>query len=337
MAQKLRGVINYGNRGPKGEIGPQGPQGPRGFQGERGPQGIQGIQGETGPQGIQGETGNGIASTTLNSDYTLTITYTDGTSTTTTSIRGAQGPQGIQGLQGPAGADGEQGPKGDTGATGPQGPKGDTGAQGPQGERGEQGIQGIQGPKGETGAQGPQGIQGVQGEKGDTGPQGPIGETGPQGPKGEDGSIVSVSSTGTATNEVKYITIDGVESKIGSDVPTNFVTTDTAQNITGLKTFYGYVYIYSSDAISEDNEIILDGVNGIINVGDSNDYARLTRRGVELHESGSDNNSYIDLPKGKGTSTAHDKFVCLSDLNKKIPDAPNTGTHVLKCINGTYT
>ncbi len=82
----------------------------------RGPQGIQGIQGETGAQGPKGETGqtgatgNGIASTVLNSDYTLTINYTDGTSITTTSIRGAQGPQGIQG---------------ETGATGPQGPAAD--------------------------------------------------------------------------------------------------------------------------------------------------------------------------------------------------------------------
>ena len=41
--------------------------------------------------GIKGETGNGIASVTLNNDYTLTITYTDGNSITTSSIRGATG------------------------------------------------------------------------------------------------------------------------------------------------------------------------------------------------------------------------------------------------------
>lgn len=45
-------------------------------------------------RGPRGETGNGIASVTLNSDYTLTITYTNGTSTTTTSIRGAKGDTG---------------------------------------------------------------------------------------------------------------------------------------------------------------------------------------------------------------------------------------------------
>ena len=45
----------------------------------------------------RGNTGNGIASAELNSDYTLTLTFTDGTSYTTPSIRGAQGPQGPSG------------------------------------------------------------------------------------------------------------------------------------------------------------------------------------------------------------------------------------------------
>lgn len=96
------------------------------IRGATGPQGSQGIQGETGAQGPQGATGatgatgNGIASTALNNDYTLTITYTDGTSATTGSIRGATGATGATGPQGP------QGPQGIQGETGPQGPKGDT-------------------------------------------------------------------------------------------------------------------------------------------------------------------------------------------------------------------
>lgn len=45
----------------------------------------------SGKQGIKGDTGNGIDHITLNNDYTLTITYTDGTSDTTSSIRGATG------------------------------------------------------------------------------------------------------------------------------------------------------------------------------------------------------------------------------------------------------
>lgn len=67
---------------------------------------------------IQGDTGNGIASVIMNADYTLTITFTDGTTYTTPSIRGAQGEQGIQGIQG------VQGEKGETGATGAQGAPG---------------------------------------------------------------------------------------------------------------------------------------------------------------------------------------------------------------------
>ena len=88
---------------------------------------------------------------------------------------------------------------------GPKGDKGDTGAQGPQGEQGTEGPEGPQGPKGDTGPQGP------QGEQGPIGPQGP---QGPQGPKGDPGEIIGASK---------------------------FVTTDTAQTITGKKTFNGKV------------------------------------------------------------------------------------------------
>lgn len=49
---------------------------------------------------IRGETGNGIESVRLNNDYTLTINFTDGTSYTTPSIRGEKGEQGTQGVQG---------------------------------------------------------------------------------------------------------------------------------------------------------------------------------------------------------------------------------------------
>ena len=64
-------------------------------------------RGETGLQGKQGEkgaTGNGIASTVLNDDFTLTVQFTDGTSYTTPSIRGATGPQGKQGEKGETGS-----------------------------------------------------------------------------------------------------------------------------------------------------------------------------------------------------------------------------------------
>lgn len=99
-------------------VGPQGPQGPTGPQGPQGP---------TGATGATGATGNGIASAVLNADYTLTLTFTDGTSYTTPSIRGAQGPQGATGATGATGPKGEQGPQGETGPQGPQGPQGPAG------------------------------------------------------------------------------------------------------------------------------------------------------------------------------------------------------------------
>ena len=68
---------------------------------------LKGETGATGATGPTGATGNGISDATLNSDYTLTLDFTDGTSYTTPSIRG------------------ETGATGSTGATGPQGPTGD--------------------------------------------------------------------------------------------------------------------------------------------------------------------------------------------------------------------
>ena len=50
---------------------------------------------------MDGEDGNGIASVQLNPDYTLTLIFTDGTSSTTPSIRGEKGEQGDKGNTGP--------------------------------------------------------------------------------------------------------------------------------------------------------------------------------------------------------------------------------------------
>ena len=60
----------------------------------------QGVPGNEGPQGPPGPTGNGIQSTVLNADYTLTITFTNGSTYTTPSIRGPQGPDGETGPTG---------------------------------------------------------------------------------------------------------------------------------------------------------------------------------------------------------------------------------------------
>ena len=53
-----------------------------------------GPKGDKGEPGDKGDTGNGINSTVLNPDYTLTITFTDGTTYTTPPIRGEKGDPG---------------------------------------------------------------------------------------------------------------------------------------------------------------------------------------------------------------------------------------------------
>ena len=111
--------------------------------------------------------GRGISDVSDSSvDGTVTITYTDGSSTTVQGIGGPEGPQGPKGEPGP---EGPQGPDGPAGIQGEQGPAGDPGPVGPQGPDGPAGIQGEQGPAGEPGPQGP------KGEQGDRGPEGPQG------------------------------------------------------------------------------------------------------------------------------------------------------------------
>ena len=126
--------------------------------------------GGVGPQGPKGEDGVGIASveqtTTSSADggsNVVTVTLTNGATSTFTVKNGSKGSQGD---------------KGDTGETGPQGP---------QGEQGIQGVQGIQGPKGDTGATGADGAQGPKGDKGDKGDTGAAGANGTNGKDGADG------------------------------------------------------------------------------------------------------------------------------------------------------
>ena len=76
------------------------------FDGEDGQDGQNGQDGYTPIKGVdyfdgaKGDTGNGIVSTVLNDDYTLTILFSDGTSVTTSSIRGAKGEAGTTGATG---------------------------------------------------------------------------------------------------------------------------------------------------------------------------------------------------------------------------------------------
>ena len=84
-------------------------------------------------------------------------------------------------------------------------------------------------PKGDTGAQGP------RGETGAVGPAGPAGPAGLTGPKGADGKVWRPSLSGTS---IQW-TLDeaGNTSPISADLADKFVTLDTAQTISGTKTF----------------------------------------------------------------------------------------------------
>lgn len=77
--------------------GTNGRDGVDGYTPVKGVDYFDGEKGETGDTGATGATGNGIASAVLNADYTLTLSFTDGTSYTTPSIRGEKGEQGDAG------------------------------------------------------------------------------------------------------------------------------------------------------------------------------------------------------------------------------------------------
>ena len=84
-----------------------------------------------------------------------------------------------------------------------------------------------------NGARGPAGPQGPQG------PQGETGATGPQGPKGDTGDPVTITVNGST-----YISDEGNITL--PNYPSNYVTTDTVQNITAAKEWHAdFSTIYS--------------------------------------------------------------------------------------------
>lgn len=96
-----------------------------------------GPAGATGAAGKDGKDGVGIQAVVQTTTSTedggtniVTVTKTDGTTSTFTVRNGSKGSEGDTGPQGP------QGPKGETGPQGPAGPTGETGPQGPAGADG---------------------------------------------------------------------------------------------------------------------------------------------------------------------------------------------------------
>ena len=237
-------TVVSGLKGDQGDTGPAGPQGPQGETGETGPQGP---QGETGPAG---PTGNGIQSAVLNSDYTLTLIYTDGTRWTSPDP-----------IRGPAG---QTGPAGPAGPQGPQGIKGDTGNGIASATLNSDYTLSITYTNGSTWTssepiRGPQGPQGIQGE---TGPQGP------QGPQGDPGQPIWGTITGTLSDQTDLNT-----ALAAKDNASNIATIEATSSASQAYAVGDYlVYngqLYSVTAAIESGETITPGTNvTAVSVGD---------------------------------------------------------------------
>ena len=240
-------TVVSGLKGDQGDTGPAGPQGPQGETGETGPQGP---QGETGPAG---PTGNGIQSAVLNSDYTLTLIYTDGTRWTSPDP-----------IRGPAG---QTGPAGPAGPQGPQGIKGDTGNGIASATLNSDYTLSITYTNGSTWTspepiRGPQGPQGIQGETGSQGPQGP------QGPQGDPGQSIWGTITGTLSDQTDLNT-----ALAAKDNASNIATIEATSSASQAYAVGDYlVYngqLYSVTAAIESGETITPGTNvTAVSVGD---------------------------------------------------------------------
>ena len=269
-------TVVAGLKGDQGDTGPVGPQGPQGETGETGPQGP---QGETGPAG---PTGNGIQSAVLNSDYTLTLIYTDGTRWTSPDP-----------IRGPAG---QTGPAGPAGPQGPQGIKGDTGNGIASATLNSDYTLSITYTNGSTWTssepiRGPQGPQGIQGE---TGPQGP------QGPQGDPGQPIWGTITGTLSDQTDLNT-----ALAAKDNASNIATIEATSSASQAYAVGDYlVYngqLYSVTAAIASGETITPGTN-----------VSATSAGAELStlKNGLTNVSDITSVKTKNGKTYLGEFVC---------------------------
>ena len=174
--------------------------GPAGATGAPGADGAPGKDGADGQPGSDGVGIQSVAQTTTSTEdggtNVITVTKTDGT-TSTFEVR-----------NGGKGSIGPQGPKGDTGDTGPQGPKGDKGDAFTYSDFTAEQLASLKGEKGDKGDKGEQGLRGLQGERGIQGEKGEKGDAftyadftaeqlaalkGPQGPAGSDATVTAAN------------------------------------------------------------------------------------------------------------------------------------------------
>ena len=195
-----------------------------------------GLKGQDGKDGKDGKSVTATVTNNNNGTHTLTVTNSDGSTTTTVLKDGAKGDTGANGVDGKnakaevkENADGTHtitivdGDGKTTSTIVKNGEKGDTGATGPKGDTG------VTGPKGDTGATGPKGDTGATGPKGDTGATGATGATGPEkhvdvisgnanttkvevqanaSKDGRDRFVVSANTTTTKVNDNGTVSVD---------------------------------------------------------------------------------------------------------------------------------
>lgn len=137
-AQGPAGAV--GATGPKGDAGAAGKDGQDGAQGPKGDKGDTGATGAPGKDGSNGQDGRGIASTKVDDNGDLQITYTDGSTSDAGHVVGQNGADGTNGTDGTNGSNGSDGATGATGATGAQGPAGPQGLPGTPGTDGSNGT-----------------------------------------------------------------------------------------------------------------------------------------------------------------------------------------------------
>ena len=119
--------------------------------------------------GKSGADGNGIKYTVLNSDYTLTLTFDDGTTYTTPSIRGEDGYTPVKGVDYFDGEKGEPGKDGYTPIKGVDYFDGVSGKDGADGYTPQKNVDYFDGKDGVDGKDGSDGKDGVDGKDGSDG------------------------------------------------------------------------------------------------------------------------------------------------------------------------